>query len=353
MKDFRIGLILTTIVASLIFLNQSYAQHFHPEHKVIYDDDNRVESLEHPDARLRDYAQSVAGMVRDYHLLRTPKAALRDFAEFRDELLSILGEDFIAQNDEFFNRAYSSYVSDKLLSQAASPENDDDYFYLDEDRTLQRNLRVCSQERFAEQEILSSCTGFLVGEDLLMTAGHCVQSESQCKKFKWVFGHFSGAEKIAKKDVYSCKELVSQKLTASVFSTRDYAIIKLDRRVENRSPLPIRKEGWVEVGDDLAVIGHPSGLPMKTADNARVTKRRFNFFYANLDSYSGNSGSPVINVNSGIVEGILIQGANDYVPTDQGCYVSAKLQGTKKGSDEKVFRIPRITDLEDLIRENY
>lgn len=332
-------------------LSSAFAQHFHPDHKVIYDEDNRVESLEHPDARLRDYAQSVAGMVRDYHLLAKPKVAPKEFNDFRDELLTILGQDFVQENTEFFDRAYSSYVSERKSQAIDLKVTEDKYFYLDKSRTLQRNMRVCATERFAQQEVLSNCTGFLVGEDLLMTAGHCVQTESQCENFKWVFGHFDGVDKIAKKDVYSCKEVISQKLTASIFSTRDYAIIKLDRKVKDRAPLPLKKDGWVDIGEDLAVIGHPSGLPMKTADNARVTRRRINFFYANLDSYAGNSGSPVINVNSGLVEGILIQGANDYNYTDQGCYVSARLEGTRRGSDEKVFRIPRITDLEEILEE--
>ena len=52
------------------------------------------------------------------------------------------------------------------------------------------------------------------------------------------------------------------------------------------------------------------------------------FFVANLDTYGGNSGSPVFNSDTHEVEGILVRGEADFV--QQGnCQVSlfARLQG--------------------------
>lgn len=342
----------TCWVLQIVMPTTSFAQHFHSDHKVIYDQDNRHESLSHPNPVLREYAHSVAGMVREYFLHDNPPVKPKNFDSFRDELLKILGQDFISDNEEFFSNAYRSYLKTNTLPGKTSAAKDEQYFHLDPDRTLQRNLRVCSEERFAQQIVLSQCSGFLIADDLLMTAGHCMQTESHCKNFKWVFGHFEGADKILRDDVYGCKEVVSRRLTASIFSTRDYAIVKLDRKVKDRKALPLRLDGSVDIGEDLALIGHPSGLPMKTADNAQVTRRRINFFYANLDSYSGNSGSPVINTRTGDVEGILIQGAQDYTMTDRGCYVSATKEDTRRGADEKVFRITRIPDLEELLQES-
>jgi hypothetical protein len=42
---------------------------------------------------------------------------------------------------------------------------------------------------------------------------------------------------------------------------------------------------------------------------------------ANLDTYGGNSGSPVFNATNHQVEGILVRGENDFV-TNGSCYVS-------------------------------
>jgi Peptidase S46 len=72
----------------------------------------------------------------------------------------------------------------------------------------------------------------------------------------------------------------------------------------------------------LYVIGHPCGLPQKYAPRARVRDNTPDtFFVANLDTYGGNSGSPVFNSSSNAVEGILVRGENDFVSRGS-CYVS-------------------------------
>jgi hypothetical protein len=45
------------------------------------------------------------------------------------------------------------------------------------------------------------------------------------------------------------------------------------------------------------------------------------FFVANLDTYGGNSGSPVFNSNTREVEGVLVRGETDFA-TQGGCQVS-------------------------------
>lgn len=321
-----------------------------PHYKTIYANDDRVEANEHPDALLRDYSQSVAAMVRDYRLLDEAPSKQQDFEDFTQELYAVLGEEFIENNPDLLEDAYDSYLvqGSSNSSRMSGKKENDDYYYFNKNRTLERNLRVCPTERFADQAVLSQCTGFLVAPDLLITAGHCIQTKFQCDSFRWVFGHKKGVDKIPRKDVYRCEKVVASELTKSVFSTRDYALIKLDRAVKGREPLPVRTEGYVNKDEPLAVIGHPSGLPMKIADNARVTSRRINFFYSNLDTFSGNSGSPVINTRTGLVEGLLIQGASDYMASKRGCRVS-RLYSDDGDDEEKVFRLPRVDDLKDFM----
>src|SRR6185295_6557109 len=64
----------------------------------------------------------------------------------------------------------------------------------------------------------------------------------------------------------------------------------------------------------IIVIGHPAGLPTKVAGGAAVRDEKpAGYFTANLDTYGGNSGSAVFNAVTGLVEGILVRGENDYV----------------------------------------
>ena len=46
--------------------------------------------------------------------------------------------------------------------------------------------KVCADEDFAQTVNAGNCSGFLVGEDLLVTAGHCIPSQEACDGAKWL-----------------------------------------------------------------------------------------------------------------------------------------------------------------------
>ena len=70
---------------------------------------------------------------------------------------------------------------------------------------------------------------------------------------------------------------------------------------------------------------------------------------ANLDTFMGNSGSPVFNKETGLVEGILIEGAEDLEDDlDNLCTRSVRKKDSTFVTDEKVFRINRIPFLKEL-----
>mgnify|MGYP000991441954 CR=1 FL=1 len=48
---------------------------------------------------------------------------------------------------------------------------------------------VCTSERFYAQPTSANCSGFLVGKNKLVTAGHCVKTKKDCKENYWVFGY--------------------------------------------------------------------------------------------------------------------------------------------------------------------
>ncbi len=281
---------------------------------VIYGKDNRYETELYPDREFREKAASVAGMVRT-------RSLRPDFAE--------------------------------------DPENFSTFFK----RTASRSYGVCTDELYSDQNVLPACTGFLVAPDVLVTAGHCVSEETPCESYSWVFGFKEGVTRFANSDIYKCKEVISQKLESSKYKLKDYAVIRLDRKVEDREPLEFRKKGKPNWGEDLLIIGHPYGLPQKIADGAKVKSGNFlgifkpfstffkkqDYFISNLDSFVGNSGSPVFNKNTGLVEGILIEGADDFtVDEENNCKRIVHKKNGAHHSEEKVFRINRIPDLKKL-----
>lgn len=205
---------------------------------------------------------------------------------------------------------------------------------------------ICASERFSNQTTVSMCSGFLVGPKTLVTAGHCMRNQNDCKNFRWVFDYSMTSQDqlkvtVSPKSVYSCKKILSQKYDA----IDDYAVVELDRSVTDRKPLAVRKSGTISPGTPLLVIGNPSGLPTKIADGANVRHLDTNWFTANLDTFVGNSGSAVINTETDEVEGVLVRGEEDYVDDpSQGCKVAKRCLDTEcRGEDVNVITsIPGI-----------
>ena len=178
-------------------------------------------------------------------------------------------------------------------------------------------VTFCEGTPFVEQPNPGMCSGFLIAPDLIVTAGHCVEVENFCNEYKWVFDfkvdeatQTAGLD-IKEENIYSCKRVISAALSSAL--DIDYGLIQLDRPVTGRAPLKIRNELKVADASPLVVIGSPSGLPTKVAAGANVRNNTHPFYFnANLDTFQGNSGSAVFNDETGIVEGILVRGEEDF-----------------------------------------
>jgi len=188
----------------------------------------------------------------------------------------------------------------------------------------QQAYQLCGSEPFVSQHTGCFCSGFLVKPDIVVTAGHCVKSQQDLANSKFVFGfRMIDSQQVRTSfgpdDVYTGVKLIGRQLASD---GTDWALIRLDRPVSGRKPLPFRTKGKIADRESVFVIGHPCGLPLKYAPGAKVRDNSpAPFFVANLDTYGGNSGSPVFNARSMTVEGILVRGENDFV-TNGTCYVS-------------------------------
>lgn len=229
------------------------------------------------------------------------------------------------------------------------PDSDSSYTKLDS-RPFSESVGgpMCGDEPFRSQPTVGYCSGFLVGPDTFVTAGHCLRSVD-CSSMAVVFGYGFDSEskdlsRVPNLDVYTCRELVVQVLEAGVGD--DFAVVKLDRPVVGREPLAVRRSGSVAVGDGLTVIGHPMALPTKIA-GGRSAVRSIDggpFFMANVDTYGGNSGSAVFNSRTYEVEGLLVRGEQD-LEMDGSCLRSKRCaQDACRGED-----VTRIANLIEYI----
>lgn len=204
--------------------------------------------------------------------------------------------------------------------------------------TLETKYGLCSDQRFVSQPSLGTCSGFLIAPDLLLTAGHCIERNYDCENNYWVFDFVldqrNGIPKYIKnKDIYECKQIISQSFQVMEENEPDYTLIRLSR-VTNRKSLKLSTTNLPKVGDNVVLLGYPNGIPLKVADSAFVTKVKKARVYTNVDAFKSNSGGPIIDEKSGLVIGILVNGENDYNLFGNTCYDVNIISDMKKGVEK-------------------
>ena len=254
----------TTISISLIyFLSSIVWANLQVQPKVVYGEDNRIEIYQVERSDIREIADSTVALVKKANLSQ------------KDNQVTLIG---------------------KKVGEA---------------------FGLCVDEPFREQPTSAFCSGFLVGDDLIATAGHCINQQT-CQDIAFVFGFemqnaITPIRTVDVSEVYYCQSVVKSEYT----SQQDYSLVKVDRPVRGHRPLKL-SSGSAQKDQSVFVIGHPSGIPKKVADDAQVRKQYGAYFSTNLDTYGGNSGSPVFDSATLEVLGILVRGENDYDHT-RGC----------------------------------
>lgn len=174
--------------------------------------------------------------------------------------------------------------------------------------TMANGNRLCQNVRYRGEPNPGDCTGFLVGPKLLATAGHCPVLGPPCADTKIVFGFTADASggsvptSVPERNVYQCISNTSKYST----TTEDWSLLELDRVVEGRAPLYVRHDGTPAGGLGLAIIGYPMGIPLKVSPTGEVKSTTTGVFYHNVESFGGNSGSPVFDRLTGLIEGIHV-----------------------------------------------
>jgi len=264
----------------------------------------------------------------------------------------IFGEDDRLEHFEV-NRRYKEYArSIAVIASGDSIERDGNNYRwkLDQIYTLGEieidGRQVSPDERFVNQPLCGSGTAFLIAPDVIVTAGHCImnlEGEITIRDKYIVFDYHinpttqSVDEQIPAENIYRCVD--AEVIEYDGGAGRDFAIVRLDRPVEGRTPLEVRQDGRIEDRTRLVQIGHPLGLPLKVAINARVQNNGpTQYFLGNIDSFPGNSGSPILDARTGVVEGILVRSVN----ADEDDHSAVGYADT--------WRINAITDLLEVRR---
>ena len=187
---------------------------------------------------------------------------------------------------------------------------------------------LCPSERFWEQPSGSYCSGVLVSQDVIATAGHCIVGEPMTA-FAYVFGYrMQDATTpeliIDNRGIYQGVAVLAWQLDDK---GADWALIRLDRPVSNHRIAQIRQAGTLRNGQAVHAIGYPLGLPAKVAPGTVQSNTARAFFRSDIPSYPGNSGSPVFHSTRHTLEGLLTRGRGGE-PVKQGACNVARATGS-------------------------
>ncbi len=198
--------------------------------------------------------------------------------------------------------------------------------------------KLCQEERFFEQRTPAFCSGVLIGEDLVLTAGHCVDDIQHCKETAFLF-QFQKAEAdanpylVPQNEVYSCKEVVLKEP-----DELDFALVRLDRKVIGHRPVEVREFSQAAKPANLMAVGYPSGLPLKISKAGRIRHESKKSYNTDLDVSGGSSGSSVFDASGEQLLGIIIEGEEDFEEhKGRACFVSKRCS-KKKCSGEEVLK---------------
>ncbi|QSQ22182.1 trypsin-like peptidase domain-containing protein [Pyxidicoccus parkwayensis] len=216
--------------------------------------------------------------------------------------------------------------------------------------TLQSAYNLCSTERFLSDLTPAFCSGTLIDDDLVLTAGHCVTSASSCTSTRLVFNFYrtsaTGMQTVTSADIFSCTSIVARQQATVNGRNLDFAILKLDRAATPRfTPAPIRAgNNALAAGTNVTVIGSGSGIPFKIDSGGSVRDARattLDYFVASTDTFGGNSGSGVYENSGYTVAGILVRGETDYV-ANGSCNIVNKCTETGCRGEDITYVRPAI-----------
>lgn len=181
---------------------------------------------------------------------------------------------------------------------------------------------MCPKESWAQEASLSNCSGTLVSDRHIVTAGHCADVEKMCEKYAWLFDYqLDEAGKLPKSysrsQVYSCKKIIksvhSNIKIYGQFIRTDYSVIELDRPVTGRKPIELSKKKFVKPGTQIVNISYPIGTPGKISDIGEVARYMYlpGYFWSDIMVFGGSSGSGMFNAETGELVGVVSQSINN------------------------------------------
>lgn len=190
---------------------------------------------------------------------------------------------------------------------------------------LHKRLNFCEDERFSNEPLFANCSGAIIGDDLILTAGHCINTQNKDEFYvvldyiKDPLGNIPSA--FSKDQVFEVKDFLYHEFSLTD-KVNDLAVLRVKRDL-NRIALEMNLNHEYSHGTPIYMLGHPLGVSQKyTGPNIiRSLNRETLSFRTELDSFSVNSGSPIFDHYSHEIIGVLSRGTgSNFEKRGRDCY---------------------------------
>jgi V8-like Glu-specific endopeptidase len=159
-----------------------------------------------------------------------------------------------------------------------------------------------------------TCTATHVGNNYVVTAGHCLPdprtNPTVCDdlNIEWGYRRYrDDYNAIPTPDLIGkCTKIISWEFKSGDANTIDHAIIQVDNAPQEK--VDILAKPQLKVGTSLYQLSHPGGHPLIWSKKCEVTRIPYQFIQHNCWGASGSSGSALIDVDSKSLVGVLSMG---------------------------------------------
>jgi V8-like Glu-specific endopeptidase len=205
---------------------------------------------------------------------------------------------------------------------------DDSQFVNDYNGTLGPTTTYVATHKRSKAALASSasstssgkyCSGSLIGTNLFLTAGHCVDAATIGDYVSFNYERAAGSTALLTQSHFRVDAIVEDELGGL-----DYSILRLAGSPGDTWGISAVASGDPTTGTAITIIGHPAAAAKKIEAGTVASYSSNYMYYGNVDTLGGSSGSGVLNSLGQIVG----------VHTNGGC--------TSAGGTNSGVRISRI-----------
>ncbi|MBM7116849.1 trypsin-like serine peptidase [Archangium primigenium] len=183
--------------------------------------------------------------------------------------------------------------------------------------------RLCDPPYSTTRDLAPAfCSGTLIDDALVLTAGHCVPTAEACAQTRLVFtfyrADYYGLAPRTHEDVFQCQDVVVRARGQVAGRDLDYAILRLDRPATPRfASAPLRAGARpMAAREPVAVIGTSGGTALTLDASGTVLSARAevrDYFVVDADMAVGSAGAGVYELRGHGLAGVLARGELDHV----------------------------------------